>query len=132
MSSKLFGTKVATSPTLSASIFQMVFHKYTRNHCSTFIATWNRIMFTCVQVCLIKARIEFVYLSILIFSNSVLNNLTFSFLSSSDHLQPSLWCMQYTIELIIAFSASVSWKVWKRAKWWKIILFALVCLTLCL
>jgi len=40
--------------------------------------------------------------------------ITFNFLSSSDHLQPSLWCIQYTMEPIIAFSASVSWKFWKR------------------
>lgn len=56
MSSKFFGTKVATSPTLGAGILQMVFHEYTRNHRPAFIATRNRIMFTCVQVRLIKKR----------------------------------------------------------------------------
>lgn len=88
MPSKFFCTKVTTSSTLGASIFQMVFHKYTRNHRSAFVTTWNRIMFACVQMCLINARFEFVCLSILIFSN---NKFCFIILPSAFLIHPTIY-----------------------------------------
>lgn len=132
MSSKLFGTKVATSPTLGAGIFQMIFHKYTRNHRSTFIATWNRIMFTCIQVCLNKSEIWYTSLC-QVFFFLISNSVFWIILPSASLIRPTTCshpCDVCSIRLnpLLPFRPPCLGRSEKRPERWKI-LFAFVSLS---